>query len=65
MIAMDKIIEGCLKGNAKCQKKMYDIFALKMLKLCHRYGKNISDAEDILQEGFIKVFNKLHTYNFQ
>lgn len=56
------LIEQCIKGNRQCQKEMYDRFASKMFAICLRYAKNQMDAEDILQEAFIKVFNNLHKF---
>ncbi len=56
---MKKIIAGCIRRNVKSQKDLYDRFAPLMLSLCNRYAKNKSDAEDIFQEGFFKVFENI------
>ena len=56
------LIDGCRKKNPQCQKLLFNTFAPKMLGVCRRYVDNIETAEDVLQEGFIKVFQKLHTY---
>ncbi|MCD4794390.1 MAG: RNA polymerase sigma factor [Bacteroidales bacterium] len=56
---MKKIIAGCKKGNAKSKKDLYDRFAPIMLSLCYRYAKNKPDAEDIFQEGFLKVYENI------
>jgi RNA polymerase sigma-70 factor (ECF subfamily) len=56
------LIENCIKGNRKSQKELYDIFSSKMYYICLRYAKNQMDAEDILQEGFVKLFNNLHKF---
>ena len=56
---MKKIIAGCIRRNAKSQKDLYDRFAPLMLSLCYRYAKNKSDAKDIFQEGFLKVFENI------
>ena len=50
------IILGCIHGDRKCQKLIYDRFSGKMLAVCMRYAKDRAEAEDMLQEGFIKVF---------
>ena len=50
------------RGNQRIQKLLYEQFAEKMYAVCFRYTKNASDAEDILQEGFIKVFKNLDKY---
>lgn len=56
------IIDGCRRGERSMQKKLYDRYASKMLVVCLRYGKTRVDAEDILQEAFIRVFNNIHQY---
>lgn len=48
-----------------CQKALYEHFAGKMYGVCLRYARNPSDAADILQEGFVKVFTKLDQFQFQ
>jgi RNA polymerase sigma factor (sigma-70 family) len=57
-----KLIEGCLKGKRFAQKMLYDRYAMRMLGVCMRYIKKQDEAEDVLQEGFIKVFQKLDTF---
>src|SRR5690349_23881030 len=58
----NRLIEECIKGSRKSQKELYDLHASKMYAVCLRYAKNPMDAEDILQEGFIKLFNNLHKF---
>ena len=53
------LINDCVKGNAKAQKMLFDKFAPKMMTVCLRYSSDSMDAEDILQDGFVKVFNKI------
>lgn len=55
-------VQECLKGNSKAQKALFDKFAPKMLSVCLRYMKNVEQAEDVLQDGFIKVFRNLKSY---
>ncbi len=55
----EMLIADCIKGDRKSQKELYNEFASKMFPICLRYTKNQMDAEDILQEGFIKLFNNL------
>ena len=57
-----ELVKNCLKGKAEAQKQLYDHFAAPMFGICYRYTKSAADAEDVLQEGFIKVFNNLHHY---
>ena len=54
------LIKNCINNNTRAQKEFYDVFAPKMLSICHRYAKSTSDAEDIFQEGFLRVFENLH-----
>ncbi|MCD4696307.1 MAG: RNA polymerase sigma factor [Bacteroidales bacterium] len=65
-MAVDKkIVEECIAGKRRAQTKLYKSYAPGMLGICMRYSKNLAEAEDILQEGFIKVFtniNKLKDY---
>lgn len=56
------VIDESIRGCPKMQKILYQHFAPKMYNVCLRYAKNTQDAEDILQEGFIKVFRNLHKY---
>jgi len=56
------LIEGCLKGDRKSQKALYDKYAPKLFTLCLRYTKHYRDAEDVLQDGFVKLFNNLDKF---
>ena len=56
------LVNECLKGNSRAQKALFDKFAPKMLSVCLRYIKNTEKAEDVLQDGFIKVFVNLLNY---
>ena len=56
------IISECIAGNQKAQAKLYQQFAPKMFGVCLRYAKDRTEAEDNLQEGFIKVFNNLKSF---
>src|SRR6476619_768608 len=62
MIPESDLIEGCIEGNRKMQYELYQRFAAKMYGVCLRYASNAEEAEDVLQEGFIKVFKKLHSF---
>jgi RNA polymerase sigma-70 factor (ECF subfamily) len=63
--AIDKLIHNCLKRQRHAQSQLYEQFAPAMLTVCMRYSKNKEEAEEILQEGFIKVFTFLHQYSFE
>lgn len=56
------IISECIAGSAKAQAKLYHQFAPKMFGVCLRYAKDASEAEDNLQDGFIKVFGNLKSF---
>ena len=56
------MLAGSIKNNAFAQEQLYNRFSPRMLGVCYRFAKNREDAEDMLQEGFIKVFTQLHQY---
>lgn len=56
------LINGCLKGDSRMQEALYQRFAPKMYAVCLRYANNADDAQDLLQEGFIKVYRNLGKY---
>jgi RNA polymerase sigma factor (sigma-70 family) len=58
----EAILSGCLKNHAAAQKELYHRYSPKMLAVCYRFAHNREDAEDMLQEGFIKVFLQIHTF---
>lgn len=62
MISEAEIIRDCIKGDSSAQELLYNRFASKMLGVCVRYFNTIEEAEDALQEGFIKVFTSLKKY---
>lgn len=58
----DELIEGCLRGERRYQKALYEKYASRMLGVCLRYAEHREEAEDMMQEGFIKVFQSINTY---
>ncbi len=56
------IINGCKKQVPRYQRALYDKFASKMLGVCLRYSHDQEEAEDMLQEGFVKVFSHINDY---
>src|SRR5687767_15890945 len=56
------LIEGCILGDRKMQYELYERFSPKMYGVCLRYAANAEEAEDILQEGFVKIFKKMGSY---
>src|SRR5215204_1003763 len=59
------LVKDCLKEKPAAQRQLYEHFARTMLSVCYRYTKSMADAEDVLQEGFVKVFFNLHQYKFK
>lgn len=57
------LIKDCISGNQLAQKKLYDLFSAGMYGVCLMYSKDPDEAKDILQEGFIKIFQKLKQYS--
>lgn len=57
-----QLIKDCLNNNRQAQQQLYNLYAANMLGLCYRYTKSLHDAEDVLQEGFVKVFTQLRSY---
>jgi RNA polymerase sigma factor (sigma-70 family) len=58
-LTIEELIKGCMAGQRKAQESLYKLFAAKMLGVCMRYATDKMEAEDMLQNGFIKVYNKL------
>lgn len=61
----ETLVVECVKGNAKAQRMLFEKFAPKMMAVCLRYSKDVEEAEDILQDGFIKMFNKLPDFKME
>lgn len=62
MLTEQELIEGCRQGQRAIQRALYERYCRKMLVLCLRYSKTTAEAEDILQEGFVKVFNAIKDF---
>lgn len=62
MLSENELIEGCCKGNRAFQKALYDRYCRRMLVVCLRYSKTTAEAEDIVQEGFVKVFQGIKDF---
>ncbi len=58
----DILIKKCIEWDSTAQNRLYDKFASKMLAVCLRYSRNKEEAEDILHEGFMKVFENIHKF---
>jgi RNA polymerase sigma factor (sigma-70 family) len=62
MLNEQELIEGCKKAERGFQKALYDRYCRKMMVVCLRYSKTTAEAEDILQEAFVKVFNGIKNF---
>ncbi|RXK81773.1 RNA polymerase sigma factor [Filimonas effusa] len=58
----EAIITGCLQFDPISQRALYNKYSPKMLSVCYRFAHNRQDAEDMLQEGFIKVFTQISSF---
>ena len=65
MMDEKQLVKDCLREKPEAQRKLYERFAKNMLAVCYRYTKSLKDAEDVLQEGFVKVFLGLKQYKFE
>lgn len=61
---MRELVEGCIAGRRKYQERFFKAYYGKMLSVCMRYIHDRDSAQEVVQEGFIKVFEKLASYDF-
>jgi RNA polymerase sigma-70 factor (ECF subfamily) len=57
------IIEGCVRGEKRSQDLLYRKFASLLFGICLRYAKNKMEAEDVLQEVYVKIYNNISSYH--
>lgn len=57
-----ELIKGCIRENRRCQKEVFRRYAGKMLSICMRYARHRMEAEDILQDAFVKVFDNISKF---
>ncbi|HEX8515082.1 MAG TPA: RNA polymerase sigma factor [Bacteroidia bacterium] len=58
----EQIVQGCIKKDAIAQRHLYERFSKKMMGVCLRYCDNHEEAEDVVQNGFISVFQNIETF---
>lgn len=58
----EELIKACRNGERAAQKGLYDAYAPQMMGVCYRYAQSLQEAEDILQEAFIRVFSNLDQF---
>ena len=56
------LVEGCIKNDRQAQEFLFRTYAPKMMGVCLRYAKSKEDAQDLLHDGFIRVFTKIHSF---
>lgn len=61
----DEIIKGCIDNDVHFQQMLYERFAPKMMGVSLRYCNSKMEAEDVLQDAFIKIFDKIGTFRKQ
>ncbi|TLU97921.1 RNA polymerase sigma factor [Dyadobacter luticola] len=57
-----ELVRGCKQRNRVAQKQLYDVFGGKLFAICLRYTKNRADAEDVLQDAFIKIYENIDSF---
>lgn len=60
-----ELVTGCLRGERRCQETLYARFARRMYAVCLRYARHELEAQDLMQEGFIRVFDKLKDFRME
>ncbi|AUP78551.1 RNA polymerase sigma factor [Flavivirga eckloniae] len=61
-MSIEDLIKKCQENNIKAQKELYEMFAPTLMGICIKYCKDQALAEDLFQESFIKIFNKIHQF---
>lgn len=59
---LDNVLHGCQSGNRRAQNQLYRAYASGLLGVCLRYANGLAEAEDMLQEGFIKIFTNIGSF---
>jgi RNA polymerase sigma factor (sigma-70 family) len=65
MLSDEELVKGCAKGDRAAQRALYDRFCRKMMVICQRYARSTQEAEDSLQEGFVKIFKSIADFRFE
>lgn len=62
---LEHIIKGCQQSDRRAQKELFDLLGKKMYGVCLRYSNGQAEAQDVLQEGFLKIYEKIHQFEFK
>lgn len=65
MMSDEELVQRCVKKDSQAQEYLFKYFSGRMLGVCSRYADSIEEAEDIMQDGFIKIFQKLESFRNQ
>jgi RNA polymerase sigma factor (sigma-70 family) len=65
MLTEQELVKGCAKGDRAAQRALYERYCGKMMVICQRYARSTHEAEDSLQEGFIKIFKAIAEFRFE
>jgi RNA polymerase sigma factor (sigma-70 family) len=60
-----ELIKGCIRQDPSCQRQLFEQYAGKMMTVCLRYANDSMEAEDMMQEAFIRVFNYIDQFKFE
>jgi RNA polymerase sigma-70 factor (ECF subfamily) len=59
----EELIKACIENNSRAQKTLFESYSPKLMGVCLRYAHDRDEAQDMLQDGFIKIFQKLNAYS--
>ncbi len=65
LLALEHLIKGCINKDHRSQKKLYETFSPKLYAVCLRYMNSREEAQDVLQEAFVKAFTKMSSFHFE
>ena len=65
MEELSQLIKDCAAGQIRAQGRLYQLFAPRMFGVCLRYSRDATEAEDNLQDGFLKIFEKIGTFRHE
>ena len=61
----EHLIKNCISRDYKAQEELYKLYSPKLFAVCLKYSRNYVEAQDNLQEAFLLIFEKIHTYSFK
>ena len=65
LLSEHELIKGCIEQNPHTQRMLFEQYAGKFMSVCLRYSIDSMEAEDMLQEGFVRIFSNLHQFKFE